>query len=188
MTSHLDKHDYEVHTCPYVDLAELIRANHYARGCPNTATFRHGLYHQRGMVGGALWLPPTKVAAQSVAEDWRGVLTLSRLVVIPGEPTNSASYLLGRSIRLIKADDRWHTLVTWADERQGHTGRIYLATNWEYLGSKKGDPVYVDVDGRQVARKCAKVSRTHAEMLALGYYCLGRSIKHKYVYRLRGQR
>lgn len=183
---HLSKHDYDVRTCPYVDLAELIRGNHYARGCPNTATFRHGLFHVRGMVGGALWLPPTKVAAQSVAQDWRGVLTLSRLVVLPGEPTNSASYLLGRSIRLIRADERWHTLVTWADERQGHTGRIYLATNWTYLGSKRGDPVYLDGDGRQVSRKRAKVSRTHAEMLALGYRCVGRSIKHKYVYRLRG--
>jgi hypothetical protein len=184
---YLHKADYRVATCPYRDMSELIRAHHYARGGPNTAVFRHGLYRLRGdLVGAAQWLPPTRRAAESVADErWRGVLTLSRLVVTPGEPTNAASFLLGRSIRLIRADPRWHTLVTWADERQGHTGRIYLATNWEYAGSRMGDPVYLDTEGRQVARKCAGRSRTGAEMAALGYRNVGRSIKHKYVLRLR---
>lgn len=183
---HLSKFDYDVKTCPYVDLAELVRQHHYAKGGPNTAVFRHGLYHHgRGLVGAAQWLPPTRVAAESVADDWRGVLTLSRLVVIPGEPTNSASFLLGRSIRLIRADRRWHTLVTWADERQGHTGQIYRATNWQYLGARKGDPVYVDQEGRQVARKRASISRTHRQMLELGHECLGRSTKHKFVMRIK---
>lgn len=183
---HLHKTDYQVETCPFADLASLIREHHYARGGPNTAVFRHGLYHRaRGLVGAAQWLPPTRRAAESVSVDWRGVLTLSRLVVIPGEPTNAASFLLGRSMRLIRADTRWHTLVTYADERQGHIGQIYRATNWEYLGCKLGDPVYVDGSGRQVSRKRAKVSRSHAEMLELGYQCLGRSVKHKFVKRIR---
>lgn len=185
--SHLRKSDYTVATCPLSDLADLIRRNHYARGGPNTAVFRHGLFRGVHLVGGAQWLPPTRRAAESVAQDWRGVLTLSRLVVIPGEPTNAASFLLGRSIRLIRADPRWHTLVTWADERQGHTGRIYLATNWVYLGSRLGDPVWVDPgNGQQVSRKSAKHSRTSSEMRELGYMNVGRSVKHKFVMELRG--
>jgi hypothetical protein len=163
----------------------MIIEHHYAHGAANTAVFRHGLYHRdRGMVGAALWMPPTKVAAQSVHPHWRGVLCLSRLVVIPGEPTNAASYLMGRSMRIIRQDGRWHDLVTYADERQGHTGTIYQATNWTYLGSRQGDPIYLDQEGRQVARKATK-SRTHTRMLDLGYQCVGRSIKHKYVKKIR---
>lgn len=183
---HLNKHDYWLSSCSLDEATQLVCKYHYAKGGPNTGVYRHGLQHRsRGLVGVAWWLPPTKVCAQSVDPDWRGVLSLTRLAIAPTEPTNAASYLLGRSMRLIRQDGRYHHLVTYADERMGHTGQIYRATNWEYVGLTKGDPVYVDSEGRQVSRKCAKVSRTHAEMLALGYICLGRSAKHKFVKDLR---
>lgn len=183
---HLDKRDYEVADCAHAEAIELVSKYHYARGGANTSVYRHGLFHvERGMVGVALWMPPTKVCAQSVHDDWRGVLCLSRLVVAPGEPTNSASYLLGRSMRLIKADGRFHSLVTYADEWQGHRGQIYRATNWTYVGAKKRGPVYVDDNNRMVCRKAGPKSRTHEQMIALGYRCLGRSVKHKFIKRLR---
>jgi len=64
----------------------------------------------------------------------------------------------------------------------GHTGVVYRATNWIALGVTRGDPVWVDAQGRQVARKRAKHSRTAAEMLALGYTRLPSSPKHKFVF------
>ena len=185
--THLRAHDYVVRTCPLSDATALIVKHHYAKGSANTAIYRHGLYRREEddvIVGAALWMPPTKVAAASVSEDWKGVVCLSRLVVEPSQPTNAASYLLGRSIRIIKSDKRFHTLLTYADESRGHTGAIYRATNWQYLTRTKGDPVYVDSEGRQVARKSASKSRTHAEMLSLGYTCLGRAPKHKFVMHL----
>lgn len=185
MTSHVRKEEYRVETCPLAQARAMIAEHHYARGAANTAVFRHGLFHrERGMVGAALWMPPTKVCAQSVHPHWQGVLCLSRLVVLPEEPTNAASHLMGRSMRLIKQDGRWHHLVTYADERQGHVGTIYRATNWDYLGSRKGDPIYLDDQDRQVARKATR-SRTHAQMMALGYRNVGRSTKHKYVKQIR---
>jgi len=138
--SHVNKHEYLVETIPLADALTLVSNFHYARGGANTAIFRHGLFHvERGLVGAALWLPPTKVCAQSVHEDWRAVLSLSRLVVVPDEPTNAASFLIGRSMRLIKQDGRYHSLVTFADEWQGHSGGIYRATNWTHAGSRRGD-------------------------------------------------
>jgi hypothetical protein len=131
-------------------------------------------------------MPPTKVAAESVAgEGWRGVLCLSRLVILPGEPTNAASLLLGAAMRLVAADPRWHTLLTYADTRQGHTGAIYRATNWEYVGLRPGGSAWVDTaTGRQVAIKATR-SRTNKEMLDLGYLPLPPSAKHKFIFRLR---
>ncbi len=185
MKTHLRKEEYEVRTVPLADARALIIEHHYARGAANTAVFRHGLFHcDRGIVGAALWMPPTKIAAQSVHSHWQGVLCLSRLVVVPDEPTNAASYLLGRSMRIVRQDGRWHDLVTYADERQGHTGVIYRATNWRYVGSRQGDPIYLDADGKQVARKATR-SRTHAQMVALGYRSVGRSVKHKFTKSIR---
>jgi hypothetical protein len=137
------------------------------------------------VVGAALWLPPVKVAAESVAADrWQGVLSLSRLAVAEGEPQNTTTLLLGGSMRRVMRDPRWHTFLTYADTRQGHTGAIYRATNWEYLGEVAGASAWIDpATGRQVASK-ATVSRTVAEMLALGYERLKPSRKHKFVFHI----
>jgi hypothetical protein len=179
----LDRQRYEIRDVSLTVATALVAEHHYAKGGPNTGVFRHGLFEvgAEEPLGVAWWLPPTKVAAQSVCENWRGVLSLTRLVVIPGMPTNAASFLLGASIRRVRRDGRWCHLVTYADEGQGHTGAIYRATNWHYAGTRPGDPVWVTEEGRQVARKSASKSRTAAEMEALGYRSLGRSRKHKFV-------
>jgi len=188
LTEHLRKEDYEVRTCQLVEAYRLVELFHYARSTANTATYRHGLYRRSdgfmGMiVGAALWQPPMRSTAESLAGDrWRGVLTLSRLVIVPEEPTNAASFLLGASIRLIRRDGRFHTLLTYADDSQGHTGTIYRATNWQYVGTVNSERVYRDKAGRQASRKAGNKTRTHAEMLALGYRCDGaRPVKHKFV-------
>ena len=180
--------DYKVEKIDHAVGADFIRAHHYARGCANTSVFAHGLFRAAALVGVALWLPPTKVAAQSVArlhehEEWRRVLSLSRLALAPSEPRNAESLFIGRSLRLVWRDSRWVSLVTYADTRREHTGVIYRATNWEPRGLTKPEPCFLDASGRQVARKSASKSRTRAEMEALGYRFAGSFAKHKFTMR-----
>lgn len=187
MTNHLDRSLYEIRPVDQATARGLVEAHHYARGGPNTGVHRHGLF-LRGddrCLGVAWWLPPTRVAAESVSADWRSVLSLSRLVVVPEVPTNGASFLIGQSVRALRREGRWKTLLTYADEGQGHTGAIYRATNWIFVGTRPGDPVYVDpASGRMVARKSAGTSRTNQQMLDLGYVNTGRTRKHKFVMHL----
>ncbi len=168
---------------------ELVRDLHYAVGSSNTATFRHGLFRREEwpfvVRGAALWIPPTRAAAEATTNgDWKRVISLSRLVIDPSVPTNGASFLLSRSTKLIEADGNWDTLVTYADEWQGHTGAIYLAAGWEYVGKTKPERVYT-VDGEMVARKAGPNTRTHADMISLGAECAGQFTKHKFIKRLR---
>ena len=162
----------------------LVKKYHYTGGGANTATFRHGLLDPlKNVRGCAWWLPPTKGAAQSVYPegDWKSVLALSRLVLDPDVPKNGASFLLGRSIRLIRHDPRWECLVTYADEGQGHRGTIYLATNWERQGFTKPEAQWVDpLTGRIVAKKAGPKSRTKKEMETLGYEIKGRFRKRRF--------
>lgn len=173
--------DYTVRDAPLHEAARFIAAYHYARGCANTAVYVHGLYRGEVLVGAALWMPPTRVCAESVHVEWRRVLSLSRLAIAPGEPQNAASILLGASMRRILQSRRWVALVTYADQSQGHTGTIYRATGWAYRGETKPEARWIDATGRQVSRKSAARSRTAAEMVALGYRCAGRFRKHKFV-------
>jgi hypothetical protein len=180
----LRKSEWLVKDVPLSTARAFIAAHHYSGGCSNTRVYSHGLFKKDDgeLYGVAMWLPPTRVAAESVNKDqWQKVLSLTRLACRPEAPKNAASFLMGSSIKKIKEDGRFVSLVTYADVRMGHSGAIYRATNWAYIGEMKGSPAWVDPNtGRQVARKSTK-SRNNSEMLALGYECLGVFGKHKFV-------
>lgn len=180
----LRRKEWRVDTCSLAQATELVERLHYSAGAANTATFRHGLFHLESwplvVSGCALWIPPTRTAAQATWPDnWRGVLALSRLAIECEVPTNGASFLLSASERLIREHPRWECLVTYADEWQGHTGAIYRAAGWEYVGLTKPERVYV-LNGRMTARKAGPVTRTNAEMLALGATNVGSFARHKF--------
>ena len=180
----LRKADYEVRTVPLQVCQDMVAKHHYAKTGSNTATFRHGLFRKDDFEtcrGIAWWIPPTKSAAlANYPANWKAVLVLSRLVCLPGEPTNSASFLIMQSVKLIRSDKRWECLLTYADEWQKHSGGIYKATNWTPCGKTAPEATWVDSDGRMVARKAGPHTRTKAEMEALGYIMVGRFSRHRF--------
>lgn len=170
------------------DAVAIVERLHYSRSASNTSTYRHGLYRAgndalRELFGAALWQPPTRTAAESVAgEGWRGVLCLSRLVVAPEVPVNGASFLLGRSMKMIDRV-RWPVLLTYADTAHGHTGAIYKATNWTSLGPTSAGDVWVGASGRQRGRKRGGRTLTAVEMVDAGFTRLPSLPKIKFVHR-----
>ena len=169
---------------PIKEARELVEKHHYSRGASNTRTHLHGFRKNGILVAVAWWLPPTRVACESVSkEEWKKVISLSRLVVHPDEPKNVCSMLIGASIRSIRKERKYRHLVTYADHSQGHTGAIYRATNWRYIGTTGPYPKWVDADGKQVACKATK-NRTKSQMESLGYILVGRFHKEKFVINL----
>lgn len=148
---------------------ELVRSHHYAKSASHRS---FGICAKRNgkVVGAALFLPPLPPAAKKHAKmDPKKVTTLSRLVVAPGEPQNVAGMLIGASLRHLRRDGRYDTVLTFADLSQGHSGTVYKATNAISCGLTKPEPYWVDPrTGARVSRK-ATTSRTVAEMRALGY-------------------
>lgn len=179
----LRRADWAVQACGQREAVDLIERAHYAGGAPNTSVARHALVRSGDpdeLHGVALWLPPTRPAAVSVDPgNPRGVLALSRLVVLDHVPRNGASFLLSRSMRAIDRE-RWPTLLTYADTRHGHTGAIYRATGWEYLGMVPGSDAWLDPDGVQRGRKRGGRNIPAAELRRMGYTRLPASPKHKY--------
>lgn len=181
----LRKEDYEVRPVSLEVAAEMVGRFHYAKGGSNTRTYVHGLF-KRGDFwdtecrGVAWWLPPTKSAALATyPENWNGVLALSRLVIRPDVPKNACSFLLSRSVRLIDRN-RWPCLVTYADTWRGHTGGIYRAAGWKYLGLTGEEETYT-LNGVMISRKAGPKTRTRDEMIALGAIPHGKHAKHKFV-------
>jgi len=169
---------------------QFVTRHHYSGGMSNTGTHFHGLFRVDGfeLMGVAAWLPPTRVAAESVNKDnWQRVLSLTRLAVHPDVPKNGASFLMAASMRMIEQEQKWVSLVTYADTFRNHTGAIYKAANWTYVGITPPTTRWENNEGRQIARK-STVSRTKAEMEALGLRMTGAFAKHKFVKHLRQRR
>ena len=181
-TGDLRKENWTVREISLDIARDLVKRYHYARGGSNTAVACHGLFHRDyddECYGVTWWLPPTRSAAKATyPDDPNGVLSLSRLVIHPGAPRNAATFLLARSVKML--DPRWTCLVTYADTWQGHTGGIYRAANWKYVGLTKPKWVYVR-DGRMMGPKRGPKTLSREQMLANGFEALGRFAKHKYV-------
>lgn len=183
----LKRGEWLVRNADFREAQAFIVAHHYARGGSNTFVYCHGLFpadDPTRLMGVAWWLPPTRVACESVnKENWTKVLSLTRLAIHPDVPKNACTFLLARSVRLIRAEGRFTDLVTYADESQGHNGGVYRAANWRYSGRTGPYPRWVDANGKQTAPK-ATVNRTKSEMEALGCVMTGRHYKHKFTLRL----
>lgn len=182
--SRLRKSEWEVREIAVAEARLIVEEHHYSRRGSNTACYTHGLF-KRGddrLWGCVWWLPPTRVACESVnKEQWKRVLGLTRMVCIPNAPKNACSFMLGASERIIRKEGRFVSLVTYADESQGHSGGVYRSANWTYIGRTGPYPRWIDpTTGRQVAVK-ATTSRTKEQMLELGYEMQGKFFKHKFV-------
>lgn len=175
----LRKQDWLVLNADIDKARRLVVHYHYAQGASNTAAHLHGLYRKSDLklMGVAWWIPPTRDAAARWWSNPEEVLTLSRLVLHPDVPKNGATFLLMASVKLL--DPRWRCLLTYADTWRGHTGRIYKAAGWEYLGLTDPEQTYT-VSDRMVSRKCGPKTRTHNQMIALGATMIGAFPKHRF--------
>lgn len=181
----LRRDEWEVRTVSIEVARRIVERYHYSRGASNTRTFLHGLFRRGSFFdeecqGIAWWLPPTRSCAEATyPENWRGVLSLSRLVICPGVPKNACTFLLSRSVKLIPQSS-WPCLVTYADDWRGHSGGIYRACNWTYLGKTKPQSTFT-LNGVLTSRKAGPKTRTLKQMISLGAVFEGNHAKHKFV-------
>ena len=184
-TPSLQKHDWWVRPIAMKDARDLVETYHYSHTSPYPFGVRtHGLWKndKEEAFGVAWWHVANKpLSVQLCPEDWKKVMNLSRMAIVPEAPKNSASFLLRHSINLLKKEKSWKCLVTFADTWQNHTGAIYKASGWTYLGLTTPKEVWVDSNGSLAARKYGPKFYTKSEMDTLGYKLLGKFPKHKFV-------
>jgi hypothetical protein len=181
----LRKVEWEIRPLNFEVGREIIAKYHYAGGASTAVVYCHGLFKrdsiwERDCEGVAWWLPPMVSSAKwAYPKNPKGVLALSRLVIVPGVPKNACTFLLAGSMKRI---DRcvWPCLLTYADTWQNHTGGIYLAANWKYRGLTI--PTEVWTRGGKVVSKKSTINFTTKQMLESGCKLEGKFPKHRYVH------
>lgn len=126
----------------------IIVQRHYSRRAP-IFWEAFALVDSEGFVDGVVIYGQPSPPIQKHAfenRDFR-LYELTRLVIQTTKP-NAASFLVGRSLRMLS--EQPSAVVSYADSEWGHAGIVYQATNWLYTGSVKGhDKTYI-VDGERL--------------------------------------
>ena len=74
-----------------------------------------------------------------------GWIEIKRLVMSPLCPKNSESRFIGYTLKQIRKLAGLNGVVTYADSHQGHSGTIYRASGFKYLGlTKKKMDFFID--------------------------------------------
>lgn len=111
--------------------------------------FRSGKFGIPEMIGVCIYTRPAGPTAGQTyhpsAPD--KVLELRRLCLIDETPKNSESYFVSRTLKWLRKNTDWEFVISYADAEQGHTGVIYRASNFQYVGQTKPGK-RLEVDGK----------------------------------------
>ena len=163
------------------DIADdWVRKKHYTHR-PSMFSFAFGLVDAGVVLGVVVYGPPPLQIAKHACPQYP-TLELTRLVIQATDP-NSASFLIGGSLRMLP---RPTCVVSYADELMGHVGIVYQATNWLYTGAVKSrDKIYCLPDGTHVhPRTLASRGITAPSKWAMENNVVTRPMttKHRYFY------
>jgi len=126
----------EIKKIKYEECKRWLLEKHYAHRIPSIS-YSFGLFIDNKLEGIVTYGSP---ASPSLCKGICGVehkskvIELNRLVINSTVPKNSASYLVGNTLKMLPNDK---IVVSYADSGQGHVGYVYQATNWIYTGATK---------------------------------------------------
>lgn len=161
----------------------IITSRHYSRRAPN---FRKAfaLVDEHGLIDGVVVYGNGPKPIADTARNDIGVdaYELTRLVIQTTKP-NAASFLVGRSLRMLPQPS---LIVSYADTEWGHSGIVYQATNWVYTGSTKShDGGAFVIEGERVHSRSLTgrgISNPVAWAKANGIEMVPPMRKHRYFY------
>lgn len=126
----------------------IITRRHYSRRAP-VFWEAFGLVDEDGFIDGVVVYgqPSPSISKHAFEDRDFRLYELARLVIQTSKP-NAASFLVGRSLRMLS--EQPNAVVPYADSEWGHVGIVYQATNWIYTGATKShDHAYL-VDGQRL--------------------------------------
>ena len=180
-------------------VVSFIEKHHYSHNVNGIQSYYHfGLFGEGNfglpkMIGAMLYAMPSMpaTAAKYNPINPSKCMELRRLVCIDDTPTNTESYFIGQTFKWLKQNTDIEVIVSFADQHYGHSGVIYKATNFEYLGETAPARVLM-VDGKEYhSRSLNQHRRPYGRELKRRYdsgdeniFFISRKPKHIYVYYL----
>lgn len=121
----------EITQCSVSELDSFIKA-HYLRKRPAIVMLALKMLVLNLPVGMVIYsMPPREADKRYGGKTWE----LARLYLLDQIPRNAETWLIGQSVRYVKATyPEVRFLLSYADPSAGHSGIIYKAANWKADG------------------------------------------------------
>ena len=133
--------DLVISPCLLADIRLFVETHHYSgsvNGVKVTTCYR--VDHCGILVGAVIYGQMSTTAWKKFGRSEIEVLELRRLVLIDDAPKNSESRVVGWTLRHIRKNlPLVKVVVSYADPYYGHSGIIYKASNFKYLGMSAKD-------------------------------------------------
>jgi hypothetical protein len=145
--------NFTVSPCTIQEIRDFVESHHYSHNVNGVKTqYCFKLVDGEKLIGAAIF------AKLGMANVWKKygdseeeVLELRRLCCVDDTPKNTESWFVSRCIKYIHQNTPVKCILSYADPNYSHTGTIYKALNFEYLGQthptkmiKWGDKLYHD--------------------------------------------
>ena len=137
-------------------ILNIIEKYHYShntngvQGLECFALFAPGNFNIPRMVGAMMYaipsMPNTAKAYNPIHP--KKCIELRRLVCLDEAPKNSESFFIAQTIKWLRQNTDYEVIISFADKEHGHTGVIYRASNFEFIGETGAGRVLV-VDGKE---------------------------------------
>jgi hypothetical protein len=184
--------EIEVRQVPVKEIRRQIVTGHYSGVMPDATQEAFAGYCDGIVIAAVAYGPggnSKTFGAVIEGFDSSNARELIRLWVHPDAPKNTASFVVGRSLKMLPPEVG--LVVSFADSGQGHAGYIYQALNFYYLGMSSEGVRYVDSTGVEVTARLANIYRIRnqekfgdkslAEIReALGWQPVKSHAKHRY--------
>jgi hypothetical protein len=129
--------DYTINTTNTVlnepGLKDFIIQNHYSGSVARGS--RNYILKVKGKITGVIQFGiPT---GRNCSTYGKNVLELKRMVICETMPKNTASWFIAKCLKDIKLNTDYTDILSYADPQYGHSGTVYKASNFKYLGTQR---------------------------------------------------
>ena len=169
-------------------IRHLIVERHYLHAMPAACWRCFGVYAENDLMGAAVFTAgPRHGYRVLTGARPQQVAVLARLWLSDDMPKNAESRVIGVLLRRLRRERQWKLLLSYADPAAGHSGIIYRATGWLYLG--RGQPSrYLDLGDGELVHPRTAYGRFgannvgHLRRTGIAARQLIQGGKHRYVY------
>jgi ribosomal protein S1 len=134
--------------CERSEIRSFIETHHYSKSINGVkSTFCFKILFKERLVGAILFGQLSTTAWKKFSSVEEEVLELRRLVLVDAAKKNSESRVISKAIKQIKKESSTvKFIVSYADPNYGHTGVIYRASNFKFVGMSGKDKGFVDTE------------------------------------------
>lgn len=147
---------FEVKGCSFEAAKYAVMNWHYSKAMPAGKLVKFGVWEDKKFIGAVIFGRGTNrhIGSQYDLNQFE-VCELVR-VALTNHKT-PVSQIVAESLRLLKETNKGLRLViSYADPEQGHSGRIYKAGNWIYVGAPSSMPYFI-INGKKTHSRTARV-------------------------------